>query len=137
MIKVRNMNSLVLSLAMTKCYIVFCFISQLNSYTKSYYLSSWTVCYVYVWIVPYGCISEYNCLAQVLYINSHVKFTLYCGKWYINMGTSGLADILILSPQACGPCALGIHIRWAIRAHVTSTKCIYMRKLTEMHFTFL
>ena len=57
-------------------------------------------------------------------------FTVYC--YYVmflsykqvvhnscNMGTHGLPDIYALSPQACGPRALGVYIRQITRAHVT------------------
>ena len=37
-----------------------------------------------------------------------------------NMGTRGLPDIYTLSPRACGPHALGVYIRQATRAHVTT-----------------
>ena len=40
-----------------------------------------------------------------------------------NMGTRGLPDIYTLSPRACSPCALGLYIRQATRAHVTAMKC--------------
>ena len=40
-----------------------------------------------------------------------------------NMGTRGLPDMYILGPRACGPRALGVHIRQTTRAHVTNTKC--------------
>ena len=36
------------------------------------------------------------------------------------MGTRGLPDIYTLSPRACGPRALGVYIRQATRAHVTT-----------------
>ena len=35
-----------------------------------------------------------------------------------NMGARDLPDMYALSPQACGPRALGIHIRQIPRAHV-------------------
>ena len=40
------------------------------------------------------------------------------------MGTRGLSDIYTLSPQACGPRALGVYIRQTTRAHVTTIYCI-------------
>ena len=39
------------------------------------------------------------------------------------MGTRDLPDMYALSPRACGPRALGIHIRQITRAHVTTIKC--------------
>ena len=47
------------------------------------------------------------------------------------MGTRDLPDMYALSPRACGPRALGIHIRQITRAHVTTIKCMYVR--TYMH----
>ena len=38
------------------------------------------------------------------------------------MGTRDLPDMYALSPRACGPRALGIHIRQITRAHVTTIK---------------
>ena len=38
------------------------------------------------------------------------------------MGTRNLPDMYALSPRACGPRALGIHIRQIPRAHVTTIK---------------
>ena len=38
------------------------------------------------------------------------------------MGTRDLPDMYALSPWACGPRALGIHIRQITRAHVTTIK---------------
>ena len=54
-------------------------------------------------------------------------FTVYC--YYLvpykkvvhnscNMGTCGLPDIYTLSPQACGPRALGVYIRQTTHGHV-------------------
>ena len=44
------------------------------------------------------------------------------------MGTRALPDMYALSPLACGPRALGIHIRQSTRAHVTIiTYSIYVR----------
>ena len=37
------------------------------------------------------------------------------------MGTRALPDMYALSPWACGPRGLGIHIRQSTRAHVTTT----------------
>ena len=42
------------------------------------------------------------------------------------MGTRDLPDMYALSPRACGPRALGIHIRQITRAHVTTIKCMYV-----------
>ena len=42
------------------------------------------------------------------------------------MGTRDLPDMYALSPRACGPRALGIHIRQIPRAHVTTIKYITM-----------
>ena len=39
------------------------------------------------------------------------------------MGTPGLPDMFTLSLWACGPWALGVHIRQTSHAHVTNTKC--------------
>ena len=39
------------------------------------------------------------------------------------MGTRDLPDMYALSPRACGPQALGIHIRQITHAHVTTIKC--------------
>ena len=36
------------------------------------------------------------------------------------MGTRDLPEMYALSPRACGPRALGIHIRQITRAHVTT-----------------
>ena len=41
-----------------------------------------------------------------------------------NMGNPDLPDTYALSPQACGPRALGIHIRQIPPAHVTTYTCI-------------
>ena len=45
------------------------------------------------------------------------------------MGTRHLPDMYALSPRACGPRALGIHIRQITRAHVTTIKyvCVCVR----------
>ena len=40
------------------------------------------------------------------------------------MGTRDLPDMYALSPRACGPRALGIHIRQILRAHVITITCI-------------
>ena len=40
-----------------------------------------------------------------------------------NTGSCGLPDMSTLSPRACGPRALGGHIRQTTRAHVTTIKC--------------
>ena len=37
-----------------------------------------------------------------------------------NMGAYDLPDMHALNPQACGPQALGIHIRQILHAHVTT-----------------
>ena len=37
-----------------------------------------------------------------------------------NIGTRDLPDMYALSPRACGPWALGIHIRQITRAYVTT-----------------
>ena len=57
---------------------------------------------------------------------------LDCRKCYIritcNMCTRDLPDMYALSPRACGPRALGIHIRQIPRAHVTTiTYAAYFR----------
>ena len=42
-----------------------------------------------------------------------------------NIGTHDLPDMYALSPRACGPRALGIHIRQITHAYVTTiTYCI-------------
>ena len=40
-----------------------------------------------------------------------------------NMCTRGLPDIYTLSPRACGPRALGVHIRQTTHAYVTTITC--------------
>ena len=40
------------------------------------------------------------------------------------MGTHGSLDIYTLSPQACGPRALGVYIRQTTRAHGITIKQI-------------
>ena len=42
-----------------------------------------------------------------------------------NMCTRDLPDMYALSPRACGPRALGIHIRQISRAHVTTITCTF------------
>ena len=37
-----------------------------------------------------------------------------------SMGTRGFPDIYIYTPRAYGPCALGVYIRQATHAHVTT-----------------
>jgi len=44
-----------------------------------------------------------------------------------NMCTRDLPDMYALSPWACGPRALGIHIRQIPHAHVTTITCITLR----------
>ena len=39
------------------------------------------------------------------------------------MGTRALPDMYALSPWACGPRALDIHIRQSTHAHVTTITC--------------
>ena len=43
-----------------------------------------------------------------------------------NMDTRGLPVMFTLSPQACGPRALGVHITQTTHTHVTSTKLILL-----------
>ena len=40
-----------------------------------------------------------------------------------NMGSRDLPDMYSLSPRACGPQALGIHVRQIPPAHVTTYTC--------------
>ena len=40
-----------------------------------------------------------------------------------NIGTRDLPDMYALSPWACGPRALGIHIRQITRAYVPTITC--------------
>jgi len=40
-----------------------------------------------------------------------------------NMCTRDLPDMYALSPRACGPQALGMHIRQIPHAHVTTITC--------------
>ena len=40
-----------------------------------------------------------------------------------NMGTRDLHDMYALSPRACGPQALGMHIRQITCVHVTTITC--------------
>ena len=42
-----------------------------------------------------------------------------------NMAIRDLPDMYTLSPRACGPQALGIHIRQIPHGHVTTITCIY------------
>ena len=51
-----------------------------------------------------------------------------------NMCTRDLPDMYALSPRACGPQALGIHIRQIPRAHVTTITCnMCTRDLPDMY----
>ena len=43
-----------------------------------------------------------------------------------NMCTHGLPDMYTLSPWACGPWALGVHIKQTTHAHVTTITCSYV-----------
>ena len=43
-----------------------------------------------------------------------------------NTGTRGLPDMYTQSPRACGPRALGVHIRQTTSACVTTVTCIYI-----------
>ena len=51
------------------------------------------------------------------------------------MGTRDLPDMYALSPRACGPRALGIHIRQITRAHVTTIKCNWLSKTSLVRTT--
>ena len=49
------------------------------------------------------------------------------------MCSRNLPDMYALSPQACGPRALGIHIRQIPRAHVTIITCSCSLHLKDTH----